>query len=71
MAMRAVFGRHHRELAAVCALAGVGDRQVVRAGLRAAGADRGVFDDLVEMGLADGALTARVVRGLTGALLGR
>jgi len=71
LAMRAAFGRHHRELAAVCTLAALGDRRVVRAGLCAAGADGRVFDDLVEMGLADGALTGRVVRGLAGALLAR
>ena len=42
---------------------------MVPAGLRAAGVDAGVFDDLVELGLADGTLTGRVVRGLAGALL--
>ena len=37
---------------------------VLAAGLRAAGADQRVFDDLVEMGLAGGTLTPRLLAGL-------
>jgi geranylgeranyl reductase family protein len=37
---------------------------VLPAGLRAARADQGVFDDLVEMGLGRGLLTPRILRGL-------
>lgn len=39
-------------------------RFVLTAGLRASAAHRGVFDDLVELGLGDGVLTPRVVGGL-------
>jgi flavin-dependent dehydrogenase len=41
---------------------------VLDAGLRAAAADQGVFDDLVELGLAGGTLTPRVLAGLAGAV---
>lgn len=37
---------------------------VLAAGLRAARADQGVFDDLVEVGLGRGLVTPRIVRGL-------
>jgi flavin-dependent dehydrogenase len=37
---------------------------VIDAGLRAAAADQGVYDDLVELGLARGRITPRVLRGL-------
>jgi flavin-dependent dehydrogenase len=37
---------------------------VVDAGIRAAGADRRVFDSLVEIGLGDGRLEPRLVAGL-------
>jgi len=43
---------------------------VLDAGLRAAAADQRVFDDLVELGLACGTLTPRVVGGLVGGLTG-
>ena len=42
---------------------------VLDAGLRAAGADQGVFDDLVELGLAAGRLTPRLLGGLTRSLV--
>lgn len=42
---------------------------VLDAGLRAAARDQGVFDDLVELGLARGRITPRVARGLALALL--
>jgi hypothetical protein len=44
---------------------------VLDAGLRAAAADDQVFDDLVELGLAAGTLTPRLVGGLVGGLAGR
>jgi flavin-dependent dehydrogenase len=37
---------------------------VVTAGIRASASDRGVFDDLVEIGLGDGRLTPRLATGL-------
>ena len=43
--------------------------RIVRAGLAAAGRDPRVFDDLVELGLGDGRLTPRLVRGLGHQLL--
>jgi 2-polyprenyl-6-methoxyphenol hydroxylase-like FAD-dependent oxidoreductase len=43
---------------------------VLDAGLRAAAADQRVFDDLVELGLAAGTLTPRLVGGLAGGLAG-
>jgi hypothetical protein len=42
---------------------------VLDAGLRASVRDQRVFDDLVELGLARGRITAAVVRGLAAALL--
>ena len=42
---------------------------VLRAGLRAAAADQRAFDDLVDLGLADGTLTPRLLRGLSGGLV--
>jgi menaquinone-9 beta-reductase len=44
---------------------------VLDAGLRASAADQGVFDDLVELGLASGRLTPRLVAGLVRAAAGR
>jgi geranylgeranyl reductase family protein len=41
---------------------------VVDAGIRAAGHDRHVFDTLVELGLGDGRIDPRLVRGLLGSL---
>jgi len=42
---------------------------LVEAGVRAAARDQRVFDDLVEVGLARGRITAAIVRGVAGALL--
>ena len=39
-------------------------RRVIDAGLRASAADQRVFDDLTELGLARGRITARMLRGL-------
>ena len=44
--------------------------RVLDAGLRAAARDQRVFDDLVELGLAAGRLTARLLGGLTRSLVG-
>jgi geranylgeranyl reductase family protein len=53
-AMRRTLGRHHRDVRLV---ASVGRTpRLVDAGIRAAGASRTVFDQLVELGLADGRL---------------
>ncbi len=53
---------HLRHTAVAGRLAGSGT--VLDAGLSAAAHDQGVFDDLVELGLANGRVTARVVAGL-------
>jgi flavin-dependent dehydrogenase len=44
---------------------------VLRAALRAAAADQRAFDDLVDLGLADGTLSPRLVGGMTARLLRR
>jgi menaquinone-9 beta-reductase len=44
---------------------------VVDAGIRAAGRHRGAFDTLVEIGLGDGLIDARLVAGLVGGLVRR
>jgi flavin-dependent dehydrogenase len=61
LALRAGFGRHHLQVAALARLPL--QRRVVAAGLRAAAADQRVFDDLVELGLAEGGLTPAVLAG--------
>jgi flavin-dependent dehydrogenase len=66
LALRATFGRHHRH---VGVLARLPTPRVVAAGLRAADAAPRVFDDLVELGLADGAITTDVLLGTLRALL--
>jgi hypothetical protein len=38
--------------------------EIVNRGLRAAATDQGVFDDLVEIGLARGLITSRLVRNV-------
>lgn len=59
LALRRHLGRHMRD---VRVLSRVGrTTRMVDAGVRAAAADQGVFDDLVEMGLTDGGLTPRLV----------
>lgn len=45
-------------------------RLFLDAGVRAAARDQAVFDDLVELGLADGRISPRVVRGLAGTFPG-
>jgi flavin-dependent dehydrogenase len=42
---------------------------VVRAGITAAGRDRAVFDNLVELGLGDGRITPRLASGLARSLV--
>ncbi len=66
-ATRRLLGGHlrHTALAARLCLAG----PVLDAGIRAAAADQRVFDDLVELGLAQGRITARTVRGIGTKLL--
>jgi geranylgeranyl reductase family protein len=61
-AVRALLGRHLRHTALAARTAQVGP--VLDAGLRAAAQDQRVFDDLVELGLGRGPLTASVVRGI-------
>ncbi len=68
-AMRRTLGGHHRDVRLIAALGR--SPLLVDAGIRA-GARRGrVFADLVELGLADGRLTPRVVLGTAGALRAR
>ncbi|GAA5146704.1 geranylgeranyl reductase family protein [Nocardioides marinquilinus] len=60
--------RHLRHIAAAAALSRSG--RVLDAGLRAAVRDQRLFDDLVELGLAHGRITARVAGGLATQLAG-
>jgi menaquinone-9 beta-reductase len=57
-----LLGRHLRHTALTAQLSRSG--RVIDAGIRAAAADQRVFDDLVELGLADGLLTGRLLRAL-------
>ncbi|ADB31023.1 geranylgeranyl reductase [Kribbella flavida DSM 17836] len=59
---RVALGRHlwHTALAARLS----GSPLVLDRGIRAAAADQRIFDDLVELGLADGTITGRVLRSL-------
>jgi flavin-dependent dehydrogenase len=80
-ALQARFGRHWRHMAMLAKVTrrhapggGGGEpggrgRRLVTAALRAGGRDRAVFDDLAELGLAEGPLTARAVSGLARELL--
>jgi geranylgeranyl reductase family protein len=61
-ATRPLLSTHLRHVRLAAALSGHG--AVVDAGLRASAADRRVFDDLVELGLARGRLTRAVTAGL-------
>lgn len=61
--VRALLARHLRHTALATRL--VRSAPVLEAGLAAAAADQRVFDDLVELGLARGELTARVMAGLS------
>jgi len=65
---RALLGRHLRHTDAAARLCHSGP--VLVAGLRAGAADRRVFDDLVELGLATGRITTTVTRGLLWAVPG-
>ncbi len=66
-ALRAALGRHHRDVGAVARLSR--RPALVDAGIRAGAARGPVFDDLVEMALADGALTARLLRAVVSQLI--
>lgn len=66
VATRQALATHLRHVALAARLAQRGP--VLDAGLRACAGERRVFDDLVELGLADGRLTGALVRGMTGAL---
>ena len=65
-AVRPLLARHLRHTAAAARLCLHGS--VLDAGIRAAARDQRVFDDLVELGLARGSITATMARGLVGAL---
>lgn len=65
-ASRALLGKHFRHTALSARLCRSG--KVLDAGIRAAAADQRVFDDLVELGLANGRITPATVRGLAGHL---
>jgi geranylgeranyl reductase family protein len=67
-ATRAILLPHLRHTAAAARLTRLG--WVLESGLDAAARDQAVFDDLVELGLAAGRITPRLVRGL-GASIGR
>lgn len=58
-----LLGRHLRHTALAARLTRSG-RVLDSRGIKAAAADQGVFDDLVEIGLANGHLRPRTVRGL-------
>ncbi|MEJ2579942.1 MAG: NAD(P)/FAD-dependent oxidoreductase [Kineosporiaceae bacterium] len=60
--LHAALGRHLRHMAAVARM--TGDVRVVSAGLQVAAEDQRIFDDFVDLGLADGALTGRMVLAL-------
>jgi flavin-dependent dehydrogenase len=57
-----LLARHLRHTALTAQLTRSG--RVLDAGIRAAAADQRIFDDLVELGLADGLITRRLLRGL-------
>jgi geranylgeranyl reductase family protein len=57
-----LLGRHLRHTALTAQLSRSG--RVLDAGIRAAAADQRIFDDLVEIGLADGLITPRLLRAL-------
>lgn len=62
VAVRRLLGTHFRHTWLTSRLAR--HSRVVDAGIAAAVADRGVFADLVELGLGDGRITTRLLRGL-------
>jgi flavin-dependent dehydrogenase len=61
-AVRDLLGAHLRDTALAALLCRSG--RVLDRGIRASAMDQGVFDDLVEIGLANGRITPRLVRGL-------
>lgn len=65
--LAATFGRHHRHVAVMSALSG--RAALLEAGLRAAAADQGVFDDLGALALARGVITPRMGVGIVRQLL--
>ncbi len=64
--VRGLLGQHLRHTWLASRLAQ--SPRIVDAGIRAAGRDRHVFDTLVEIGLGDGRIDARLAGGLVGAL---
>ena len=66
-AVRRLLGRHQKHTAAAARLISV--RGVAAGAVRAAAHDQRVFDDLVEVGLGNGLLTHRVVRGMAASSL--
>ncbi|MDQ3663933.1 MAG: hypothetical protein M3353_04645, partial [Actinomycetota bacterium] len=68
-AVCALLGRHYRHTAATSRLVAV--PAVAAAAVRAAARDQVVFDDLVEVGLGQGLVTRRIMRGTAAGLLGR
>ncbi|HEX4976532.1 MAG TPA: geranylgeranyl reductase family protein [Nocardioides sp.] len=67
-ATRPLLDTHLRHIALAARLCRSG--AVLDAGLRASAADQRVFDDLVELGLADGRITRPILRGLLRGLAG-
>jgi geranylgeranyl reductase family protein len=67
-AVRPLLSRHLRHTAAAARLCLHG--RILDAGIRASARDQRVFDDLVELGLARGRITARTAVGLLGAMAG-
>lgn len=65
---RPLLDTHLRHVALAARLCRSG--AVLDAGLRASAADQRVFDDLVELGLADGRITGSILRGLLRGLAG-
>jgi flavin-dependent dehydrogenase len=65
----ALLGRHLRDTALAARLTRSG--LVLDAGIRASAADQGVFDNLVEIGLADGVLRSATLRRIVRQSLGR
>lgn len=59
-----LLGKHLRHTALTAQLTRSG--RILDAGIRAAAADQSIFDDLVELGLADGLITGRLLRSLVG-----
>jgi hypothetical protein len=61
-----LLGRHLRHTALAARLTRSG--RILDAGIKAAAADQHVFDDLVEIGLANGHLRPRTISGLVARL---